>query len=130
MCVILFVYVHIHVLVATFHVQGFDIVSTDNGCVTVTCTFAIGSTATGCLLVFTADDYQWTTTVYRDGAGSTSGTTIVPVGGGYNVTVYDIGSDGTTGNDQPAIDYGAVYLIAPTVIIPTTSTDYQYTISS
>ena len=112
--------------IATFHVQGFRISSTSDGCVSVTCVFAIGSTATGCLVVFTDDHYQWTTTVYRDGA-STSNTTTVPVDGSYDVTVYDIGSDGAIHN-QPAIDYGVVYLIAPSLIIPTTSCESMYTI--
>ena len=99
--------------IATFHVQGFHISSTSDGCVSVTCVFAIGSTATGCLVVFTDDHYQWTTTVYRDGA-STSNTTTVPVDGSYDVTVYDIGSDGAIHN-QPAIDYGVVYLMYTTL---------------
>ena len=106
--------------------QDFRISSTSDGCVSVTCVFAIGSTATGCLVVFTDDHYQWTTTVYRDGA-STSNTTTVPVDGSYDVTVYDIGSDGAIHN-QPAIDCGVVYLIAPSHTTSTTSFESMYTI--
>ena len=46
--------------------------------------------------------------------------------GSYDVTVYDIGSDGTIHN-QPAIDYGVIYLIAPSLVL-TTSRESMYTI--
>ena len=47
--------------------------------------------------------------------------------GSYDVTVYDIGSDGAIHN-QPAIDYGVVYLIAPSHTTSTTSFESMYTI--
>ena len=93
----------VYISIATFHVQDFTIRlsnATNNGDIIITCIFAIGSNATGCLVIFTSDNYQWNITIYKDG-DSTSTTTTVPVDDSYIVTVHDV-VDGVI-SDEPAI---------------------------
>ena len=91
----------VYISIATYHVQDFTISNTtNNGDINITCIFAIGSNATGCLVIFTSDNYQWNITIYKDG-DSTSTTTTVPVDDNYIVTVYDV-VDGVVSN-EPAI---------------------------
>ena len=110
--------------IATFHVQDFTISNaTNNGDINITCIFAIGSNATGCLVIFTSDNYQWNITIYKDG-DSTSTTTTVPVDDSYIVTVHDV-VDGVISN-EPAITHSEVlFLYAPSqvMIMNTTTTD-------
>ena len=97
--------------IATYHVQDFTISNaTNNGDIIITCIFAIGSNATGCLVIFTSDNYQWNITIYKDG-DSTSTTTTVPVNDSYIVIVHDV-VDGAISN-EPAINYGHVYVCVP-----------------
>ena len=95
-----------YISIATYHVQDFIISNaTNNGDINITCIFAIGSNATGCLVIFTSDNYQWNITIYKDG-DSTSTTTTVPVDDSYIITVHDV-VDGVISN-EPAINYGHV----------------------
>ena len=84
------------IYIATYHVQDFAISNvTNNGDIIITCIFAIGSTATGCLVIFTSSsDYEQVVNVYKvDDSTVSSITTTVP-DGTYDVTVYDVvGSD-------------------------------------
>ena len=85
------------IYIATYHVQDFVISNaTNNGDIIITCIFAIGSNATGCLVIFTSSsDYEQVVNVYKvDDSTVSSITTIVP-DGTYNVTVYDVVGDST-----------------------------------
>ena len=112
-------YYVIYLSIATYHVQDFTI--SNNSDINITCIFAIGSNATGCLVILTSDYYQWNITIYKDG-GSTSTTTTVPVDGSYIVTVHDV-VDGVISN-EPAITHSEVlFLYAPSQVMNTTTTD-------
>ena len=89
------------VSIATYHVQDFTISNaTNNGDINITCIFAIGSNATGCLVIFTTadgcrvdltnNDYQQNITVQKDSFN----TTTVP-DGTYDVSVCDVVGDST-----------------------------------
>ena len=69
---------------------------TNNGDINIICIFAIGSTATGCLVIFaSSSDYEQVVNVYKvDDSTVSSITTIVP-DGTYDVTVYDVVGDST-----------------------------------
>ena len=83
--------------IATYHVQDFVVSdATNNGDIIITCIFAIGSNATGCLVIFTSSsDYEQAVNVYKvDDSTVSSITTTVP-DGTYDVTVYDVVGDNT-----------------------------------
>ena len=63
----------------------------NNDDINITCIFAIGSNATGCLVIFTSSsDYKQVVNVYKvDDSTVSSITTTVP-DGIYNITVYDV----------------------------------------
>ena len=65
---------------------------TNNGDIIITCIFAIGSTATGCLVIFTSSsDYeQQVANVYKVDDSTVSSTTTTVPDGTYDVTVYDV----------------------------------------
>ena len=81
------------VSIATYHVQNFSAANVEFDDVKITCIFAIGSTATGCLVIFTnSSDYKQVVnvTVYKvDDSTVSSITTTVP-DGTYDATVYDV----------------------------------------
>ena len=106
-----------YITIATFHVQDFIISNaTNNGDINITCIFAIGSNATGCLVIFTSDNYQWNITIYKDGDRAST-TTTVPVDTHYKI--YDILDDVVS--DEPAL-YGDIYYFTQSAIVLATST--------
>ena len=89
--------------IATFHVQDFIISNaTNNGDINITCIFAIGSTATGCLVIFSnSSGHQWNITIYNDVDRTSTTTAVSILDSSYEV--YDI-VDGDV-SDDPAIVY-------------------------
>ena len=80
----------IYISIATYHTQDFNIRNV-NGDIKITCIFAIGSNADGCLVIFTnSSDYQQAVNVYKVDDSTVSSTIATVPDGTYDVSVCDI----------------------------------------
>ena len=83
-------YIVIHHL-ATFHVQDLKVFDLSNGLVSVTCVFAEGSSADGCLVIFINEHNEWEHVINKtSGEENVTEYITIPNGIYHTVRVYDI----------------------------------------
>ena len=111
---------------ATFHVQELNIIDVSNGLVSVTCVFAEGSSADGCLMGFINEHNESSEHVIYKTLGKDSVTEYITIPNGiyHTVNVYDI-VNGTT-SDLISIDY-TIELTVNISFIHTTTNSYYGT---
>ncbi len=115
-------------VLATFDVQDIDATYEEDGTITVTCTFARGSNAQGCLVKFRnlngLDERNITIprqpSVLEDTQQTSSDTMIDLPDGEYEVVALDMESDGSVATNCEPVKRN--YTFPPLTNIPTTDT--------